>query len=133
MLGETNETICHSEFFKQLHLSRLIKENHGETIRACKFYTSSTADPNEPFNLIATIGSNQANIYDNQHLGNHLDIVSQFNIDSEHDFTCCCWVSVEADALLVLGSTDFKIHILSLARSKEIMVLQGHLGVSKLI
>jgi WD40 repeat protein len=112
--------------FTNLHLTRLIKENHGDGIRQLKFFKSDSFD--KPTNLVATCGSTQANVYDNEHLGGHLDLVSQFNLPGQQ-FTCLCWLELESDVLLVLGSSDCHVHIVSLAYSKEIMLLKGHKGI----
>lgn len=68
-------------FLENLHLSRLIKENHGECLIECCFFKSEIKDIYNPTNLLAVIGGKQANIYDNEHCGTHLDIMSQFNCD----------------------------------------------------
>jgi len=38
----------------------------------------------------------------------------------------CCWVHQPQDAILATAGTDKLIHILSLARSKELVRLGGH-------
>jgi len=38
----------------------------------------------------------------------------------------CCWINQDEDAVLAVAGTTKSIHILSLARSQEIQVLQGH-------
>ncbi|KAJ3311786.1 hypothetical protein HDV04_003798 [Boothiomyces sp. JEL0838] len=113
-------------FLENLHLSRLIKENHGECLIECCFFKSEIKDIYNPTNLLAVIGGKQANIYDNEHCGTHLDIMSQFNCDQ--NLTCCCWIKVEYDIWLAVGDINGSIHILSVAESEELSTFTGHSG-----
>lgn len=62
------------ENFKKFFLKKVIKENHQGNVIRIKFHPSK-----ENQNVVATIGENQLNIYDNDHLGgNNLDIMCNF-------------------------------------------------------
>ncbi|KAJ3272146.1 hypothetical protein HDV01_005911 [Terramyces sp. JEL0728] len=111
---------------ENLQLSRLIKENHGECLVECCFFKSEIKDIYNPTNLMAVIGGKQANIYDNEHCGTHLDIMSQYNCDI--NLSCCCWIKVDCDVWLAVGDINGSIHILSIAESEEIVTFHGHSG-----
>ncbi|KAJ1934728.1 hypothetical protein FBU59_005606, partial [Linderina macrospora] len=87
-------------------------------------------DAGDNSNLLGTVGATQANIYDNENLGDHLDIMSHYQLpeDSAMPFHTCCWVHTPGDALLAMGGEDKLIHIISLGWSREIRVLRGHTG-----
>jgi WD40 repeat protein len=126
-----------SHALKDLQLSKIIRENHGKDVIACKFFRSKKSDDNsdKPVNLLATIGGSQANIYDNMHCDTHLDIVAHFNLEGEkfvcRDLiqTCCCWIECESDLLLAIGSESGAIHIVSVSFSAEIKRLRHEVGI----
>ncbi|KAI8319188.1 WD40 repeat-like protein, partial [Martensiomyces pterosporus] len=84
--------------------------------------------PEDNSNLLGTVGHVQANIYDNENCGDHLDIMSHYQLD--HDaaavFHTCCWVHSSDDALFAIAGEDKLVHIISLAWSREIRALRGH-------
>ncbi|RKP06156.1 WD40-repeat-containing domain protein [Thamnocephalis sphaerospora] len=108
--------------FDHFRLRRLVRENHGTAI------TQLAVHSRHP-NLVATVGANQASVYDNEHCGNHLDIVTNYtapasaaHTDDEPRFTCCAWLRVHPhpmDAWLAIGGHDGVIRLLSIARSAE--------------
>ncbi|KAF9436533.1 hypothetical protein BGZ76_003686 [Entomortierella beljakovae] len=141
--------------FKNLRLRRIIKENHSSEINQMAFCLNQRhnktpfgldhvkvfdprggvkRDPMDNSNVLGTTGGPQANIYDNEHCGDHLDIMSHFLLDpvgeegSEElpEMLTCCWMHQPQDAILATAGTDRVIHILSLARSKELIRLIGH-------
>ncbi|KAI7827957.1 WD40-repeat-containing domain protein [Gamsiella multidivaricata] len=157
--AEASECASQSEqlewIFKNLRLRRIVKENHSSEINQLAFclnqkhnktpfgldhvkvYEKRGAvkrDPMDNSNVLGTTGGPQANIYDNEHCGDHLDIMSHFLLDpigEEGDeelpeMLTCCWIHQPQDAILVTAGTDKIIHVLSLARSKELMRLSGH-------
>ena len=59
-----------------LHLKKIVKENHGHSIKQLKFCETHP-------NLLASVGGTQASIYDNDNAGEHLDITMNFvNMDT---------------------------------------------------
>jgi WD40 repeat protein len=104
--------------WKHLNLKRIVKENHGCAI-------SQLAFPNPRHSILATVSSTQINFYDNEHIGDHLDIISQYN---GHDLRCLAWISLPDDLLLCTASQNV-IHVFSLTRSREIKRLCGHAGL----
>ncbi|KAI8335858.1 WD40-repeat-containing domain protein [Chlamydoabsidia padenii] len=86
-------------------------------------------------NILGTLGGAQINVYDNEHFGNHLDIMSNFNLgdglDEEEDYkekilNSFCWIHRKDDAIIATGGADGDVHVLSIALSNEIAVLKGH-------
>lgn len=86
--------IASRDKFELMRLRRIVKENHGSDINQVIMFPSRRTvskedgdiqeDLNvEATNLVATVGSAQANIYDNEHCGDHLDIMSHFVIDGQ--------------------------------------------------
>lgn len=73
------------------------------------------------------------NVYDNEHCGDHLDIMSNFDLSTQDDqdktrkdLHTFCWLYRENDAWLAAAGADGLIHIVSLANSQEIDILAGH-------
>ncbi|KAG0013865.1 hypothetical protein BGZ80_010793 [Entomortierella chlamydospora] len=88
--------------FKNLRLRRIVKENHSSEINQLAFCLNQRhnrtpfgldqvkvfekrgavkRDPMDNSNILGTTGGPQANIYDNEHCGDHLDIMSHFLLD----------------------------------------------------
>ncbi|KAG0274933.1 hypothetical protein BGZ95_009330 [Linnemannia exigua] len=141
--------------FKNLRLRRIVKENHASEINQMAFCLNQRHNKT-PFgldhvkvfeqrggvkrdswdnsNILGTTGGPQANIYDNEHCGDHLDIMSHFLLDpfgeegAEElpEMLTCCWMHQPQDAILATAGTDKVVHILSLSRSKELVRLTGH-------
>ncbi|GJJ78079.1 polycomb protein EED [Entomortierella parvispora] len=141
--------------FKNQRLCRIVKENHGSEINQMAFCLNQRhnktsfglehvkafekrgavkRDAMDNSNILGTTGGPQANIYDNEHCGDHLDIMSHFLLDPVGEsgaeelpeMLTCCWMHQPQDAILATAGTDKIIHILSLARSKELIRLTGH-------
>ena len=58
---------------KNLHVKTILKESHCSPVQQLVF-NSTDADKE---NLFATVGGNQATIYDDQHFGKYFDVVAQ--------------------------------------------------------
>ncbi|KAG1161365.1 hypothetical protein G6F37_003155 [Rhizopus arrhizus] len=137
--------------FGNMRLRRIVKENHGRDINQLAFFFNnknfnapSGLDLNKTFdkrgavqrnstdtsNILATIGGCELSVYDNEHCGDHLDIMSNFDITEEDDVNrelyTFCWLYRQGDAWLATAGADGLIHILSLANSQEIKILEGH-------
>ncbi|RUS19099.1 WD40-repeat-containing domain protein, partial [Endogone sp. FLAS-F59071] len=139
--------------FANMRLRRILKENHGRDVNQLAFHFniahyhapvginhikrfdkrgSVQRDENDTSNVLATVGGAQANIYDNEHCGDHLDVMSHFNLDTEEslsskkEMNTLCWLHRDDDALLAIAGCDAQIHILSLAHSRELIRLEGH-------
>ncbi|KAI9300683.1 WD40-repeat-containing domain protein [Cunninghamella echinulata] len=144
------------KIFKNLRLRRIVKENHGENITQLAFFFNNKnftgpvgidvhktfdkkgsvqREESDTSNVLATVGGCQVNIYDNEHCGDHLDIMSNFNMaskftedqdKSEKSLQTACWLYKNEDAWIATGGADCKIHIFSLAYSREVIILKGH-------
>ncbi|SAM05553.1 hypothetical protein [Absidia glauca] len=144
------------KIFSNMRLRRILKENHGQDITELAFCfdknttdTYKPVDPEDLFqiheelgvedvdasNVLGTVGGAQINVYDNEHFGHHLDIMSNFNLASEltedQDYeekvlNTFSWMYKKTDTLVATGGADGDIHILSVALSKEIAILKGH-------
>ncbi|KAL1934388.1 hypothetical protein VTP01DRAFT_6570 [Rhizomucor pusillus] len=140
--------------FANMRLRRIIKENHGTDVNQVAFFFNNKnfsapvgLDVNKTFdkrgsvqrdqtdtsNVLATVGGCQMNIYDNEHCGDHLDIMSNFDLSTpddqdktRKDLHTFCWLYRENDAWLAAAGADGLIHIVSLANSQEIDILAGH-------
>jgi hypothetical protein len=88
-----------------LHLKKKIRENHRSKITDLQFNPKS---PNH--NILATIGSNQVTIYNNDNLGylglNHLDLLCNFVNREVEPFQGGVWLFcfiLEFDMFLLVG------------------------------
>ncbi|KAI9208775.1 uncharacterized protein BJ171DRAFT_213253 [Polychytrium aggregatum] len=120
--------------FANFHLRRIVKENHGQPIYRCCYnkYPSMMSgiaflEEIDTSNIYATLSEQQVNFYDNEHCGDHLDIISQFTVKpkpgrspkSPFKLVTCTWVRREFETVLAVGDSDGCIRLLSLAMSKE--------------
>ncbi|KAG2186323.1 hypothetical protein INT43_002761 [Umbelopsis isabellina] len=141
--------------FSNMRLRRIVKENHGSDINQLAFFFNNKnfsapygidqsktfdkrgavqRDQSDTSNVLVTVGGAQINVYDNEHCGDHLDIMSHFNLAIESEegsppnklLHSACWLHRPEDALIAVGGADMKIHILSLANSQELAILSGH-------
>ncbi|KAJ1960935.1 hypothetical protein IWQ62_004042 [Dispira parvispora] len=159
------EPLTQDMVFRNMRLRRILRENHGKSLNQIVFFMNVKhrqhapvglefqktfdkqgaveRDEDDTSNLLATVGDCQASVYDNEHCGDHLDIMCNYRLGSESEgnetttsiensggasleFTTCCWIHREEDAWLAVAGSDAHIHILSLAYSKELGRLGGH-------
>ncbi|KAI8084345.1 WD40-repeat-containing domain protein, partial [Gilbertella persicaria] len=137
-----------------MRLRRIVKENHGYNISQLGFFFNNKhseapgslehhkafdkrgvvqRDSADTSNVLGTVGGCELSVYDNEHCGDHLDIMSNFDITPEdeslvhkHQLETFCWSYRDGDVLLATAGGDGLVHIISLANSEEIMALQGH-------
>ncbi|KAJ2092080.1 hypothetical protein IW138_001446 [Coemansia sp. RSA 986] len=154
-LPSETKPLTPEHIFQNLRLRRIVRENHNGTVAqlALMFYHpedkgknghgmggmatyertfdkrgAAIRDPEDNSNLLCTTGHTQANVYDNENCGDHLDIMSHFQLPSKNAaaFRTCCWIRCPGDALFVVAGEDKLVHIISLAWTREIRVLSGH-------
>ncbi|KAJ1911228.1 hypothetical protein IWQ60_010241 [Tieghemiomyces parasiticus] len=167
---QAQEPTSPDHVFRNLRLRRILRENHGRTISQIAFFLNAKhhhadtpvglnrhktfdrqgaveRDEDDTSNLLATVGDTQVSVYDNEHCGDHLDIMSNFRLappvsvagDDEvgataaaalatEEFLTCCWISQPEDAWLAAAGQTGTIHLLSLAYSRELHRLTGHTG-----
>ncbi|KAI8874896.1 WD40 repeat-like protein [Backusella circina FSU 941] len=152
-------TFSQSHVFENMRLRRIVKENHSSEITQVGFFfntknfdapisfaSNKTFDKrgavqraeSDTSNVLATVGGCQLNVYDNEHCGDHLDIMSNYDLGQldpdndenyyrrSHELVTFCWLYRFGDAYLVTAGGDAEIHVLSLAKSEEEQSLKGH-------
>ncbi|KAJ2766040.1 hypothetical protein IWQ56_003869, partial [Coemansia nantahalensis] len=79
-------------------------------------------------NLLVSAGHTQASVFDNENCGDHLDIMSHFQLPdgAAGALRSCCWIRAPGDALFAVAGEDRLVHVVSLAWTREIRVLRGH-------
>ena len=95
--------------FSHLYLKKIVKENHGDTIRQLKFCETHP-------NLLASVGGTQASIYDNENCGEHLDIMMNFvNMDTPALLAvlASCKRALQGESRLARVSTPSAAHPVS--------------------
>ncbi|KAJ2158449.1 hypothetical protein GGF46_003766 [Coemansia sp. RSA 552] len=155
--GSGEKALTPEHIFENLRLRRIVRENHTSTIAqiALMFYRpgdmglgghgtggmpayertfdkrgSAIRESDDSSNLLVSVGTTQASVYDNENHGDHLDIMSHFQLPdgSEDMLRCCCWLRVPNDALFAVAGEDQLVHLISLAWTREIRILRGHTG-----
>ncbi|KAI9592772.1 WD40-repeat-containing domain protein [Syncephalis fuscata] len=118
---ETETELQKNDRFAAFYLRRLVRENHGGAI------TQLSVHPRH-LNLVATVGASQASVYDNEHCGDHLDVVTNYEApynettNEAASLSCCAWICVHPepqDAWLAVGGRDGVVRLLSITRSAE--------------
>jgi WD40 repeat protein len=122
------------DLLRNLHLRKIVKENHGAAIEAVAFCPDASSR-----NLLATCGGSTVSIYDNNHCGGgHLDLA--LCMVNEHTpysaggaVTQVEWLHSEGlfrlgDALLCFAGESGEIGVVSVASSRVVDVLKGHAG-----
>ncbi|KAG2499903.1 hypothetical protein HYH03_002191 [Edaphochlamys debaryana] len=119
---------------KHLELRTVLKESHCSPVFDLVFNTLSP----EHANLFATVGKDQATVYDDEHMGDHLSTVVHYvnNPDEHHkggDLTCCGWVQAEGvnshelgDAWLAVSGPEGAIQVISVVEAQVTQLLTGH-------
>ncbi|DBB08847.1 hypothetical protein WJX82_004976 [Trebouxia sp. C0006] len=120
---------------KHLKLKTVIKESHCSPVHHLVFnYTDEGMQ-----NLFATVGKEQATIYDDLHMGDFIAVVVNFtNQKTEYadggELHTCTWLSGQhstphphGDALLAVAGADHNISLISCVEARVIALLQGHI------
>ncbi|ORX60183.1 WD40 repeat-like protein [Piromyces finnis] len=138
---ETELEKDHHYCLNRLYLKRIIRENHASPIRQIVFnHKSLPGSEFDASNIVATVAKAGITIYDNEHCGNHFDIMNHFILNGqgylpgpngkppivEGQMNTMCWVRKIDDAIMATAGVDKVIHILSLSYLKEIVNLIGH-------
>jgi WD40 repeat protein len=122
------------ELLRNLHLRKIVKENHGAAIEAVAFCPDASSR-----NLLATCGGSTVSIYDNNHCGGgHLDLAlcmvnERTAFSAGGAVTQVEWLHSEGlfrlgDALLCFAGESGEIGVVSVASSRVVDVLTGHAG-----
>jgi WD40 repeat protein len=111
-----------------MRLRRILKENHYSAIPSIAFNSIGHHK-----GLVGTVAKNQANIYDNQHVGTAFDLMCNFdNIKTEYTdggvLNHCAWVEAQAktNSLLAVAGESKDISVISVQDLRVTYLLQGH-------
>eukprot|EP00002_Diphylleia_rotans_P030746 TRINITY_DN6348_c0_g1_i4.p1 TRINITY_DN6348_c0_g1~~TRINITY_DN6348_c0_g1_i4.p1 ORF type:complete len:299 (+),score=47.63 TRINITY_DN6348_c0_g1_i4:44-940(+) len=109
---------------ENMHLRKVVREAHSQDIRYLAYYCTTTkGDPNT--NLLASVASNQACIYDNENCGDHLDMIYGYMNSGEYkgELFTCCWIRKDEDPCLVIAGADPVVQVIGLRDSRVLEVL----------
>ncbi|KAI7839041.1 hypothetical protein COHA_007183 [Chlorella ohadii] len=119
---------------QNLRLKTVVKESHATPVQALAF---NHCDP-QMGNLFATVGKDQATVYDDEHMGDHVALVVHFtNAPSEHapggQLGAAAWLGAQGwsqhphgDACLAVAGEDPNISVISVAEARVTKLLRGH-------
>ena len=119
---------------QHLKLKTVVKESHATTVHALCFNHTSP----ECANIFATVGADQATVYDDSHMGDYIGVVVHFsNQKTEHteggELQTACWMSSKGwtphphgDACLAVSGADSTISIISVVEAAVVKLLRGH-------
>eukprot|EP00873_Tetraselmis_striata_P035696 jgi/Tetstr1/455960/TSEL_042741.t1 len=120
---------------KHLRVKTVVKESHASPISCLAL---NTVDGPANSRLFATVGKDQATVYDGEHVGQNVGVVVHFqNVETEFssggELGVCAWVSSKGvtahkhgDAILAVAGKDPNISIISVAEGSVIRLLQEH-------
>ncbi|KAL3149455.1 hypothetical protein ABBQ32_002243 [Trebouxia sp. C0010 RCD-2024] len=119
---------------KHLKLKTVIKESHASPVHHLIFnYTKKSMQ-----NLFATVGKDQATVYDDLHMGDFIAVVVNFtNQKTEQtmggDLHACTWMNASqvtrhphGDALLAVAGADHSISLISIVEARVVSLFKGH-------
>ncbi|KAI8908155.1 WD40-repeat-containing domain protein [Powellomyces hirtus] len=130
--------ISKEDAFRTFRLRRIVRENHGGSINSCSFFNvRKDRNAGDASNIMATVGAAQVNFYDNEHCGDHLDIMSHFVVGGSgypkgeterptEELKTAAWMTSEDDLVLAVAGSAGNIHLLSLTQSKELSCWEAH-------
>ena len=111
-----------------MKLRRILKENHTSPIYGIAFNKIGHHK-----NLVGTVGKNQANIYDNLHVGENFDLMCNYvNIKTDYtdggNLNVCTWLDSKSttDSLLAVAGDSQDINVISVQDSRVKYLLKGH-------
>lgn len=119
---------------QHLKLKTVVKESHATTVHALSFNHSSP----DCGNLFATVGADQATVYDDSHMADYIGVVVHFvNQKTDHaeggELHTACWINSQGwsahphgDACLAVAGADPAISIISVVEAAVIKLLRGH-------
>mmetsp|Transcript_14508 Transcript_14508/g.34437 ORF Transcript_14508/g.34437 Transcript_14508/m.34437 type:complete len:419 (+) Transcript_14508:379-1635(+) len=120
---------------QNLKLKTVVKESHNSPVNCLSFnHVNELADAR----LFATVGKDQATIYDNMHMGDYIGVVVHFhNVATEFarggELGVCAWVNADGwrphphgDLILAVAGDDHNISIISVVESCVISLLEEH-------
>ncbi|KAL4431235.1 hypothetical protein ABPG75_006491 [Micractinium tetrahymenae] len=119
---------------RNLKLKTVVKESHASPVHTLVLNHTSL----ELGNLFATVGADQATVYDGEHMGDHVAVVAHFtNAASDHapggGLQAAAWLSAAGwseapagDACLAVAGADPNISVISVVEARVVRLLRGH-------
>lgn len=119
---------------QHLKLKTVVKESHGTPVHNLTFNHVSE----DCGNLFATVGADQATIYDDSHMGDYVSVVVHLtNEKSEHadggELQTSTWINCKSwtehphgDSCLAVSGIDTAISVISVVEARVIKLLKGH-------
>lgn len=119
---------------QHLKLKAVVKESHGAPVESVLYNHTHT----DCSNLFITVGANQATVYDDEHMGDHIGVVTHFtNVPTDHspggNLTTATWLNADTwtqhpygDACVAVSGEDGMISIISVVEARVIKLLKGH-------
>lgn len=114
----------------QLVLRKIVKLNHGPTALRLRF--NKSAFPSIDLrNTVAVIAEDQLSVFDNEHIGDHLDLFCHFkNEKTKHvaggELRALAWLRTDGDSAVAIGAEDGTIQVVSIAHTRVVRVLRCH-------
>ncbi|CAK0786987.1 hypothetical protein CVIRNUC_010203 [Coccomyxa viridis] len=121
---------------QHLKLKTVIKESHCRPVRQLLFNAVDASCSN----LFATVGGDQATVYDDMHMGDYIAVVLNFvNARTSHaagqGLQALAWLSAEelsghpnGDAFLAVAGSAGEIGVISLVEARVVSLITGHPG-----
>ncbi|KAK9837156.1 hypothetical protein WJX81_006855 [Elliptochloris bilobata] len=119
---------------KHLKLKTVLKESHCQPVQALAFNTLDA----QCGNLFATVGADQAAVYDDQHMGDFIGVVVHFvnqptPLTKGGELRACAWLRTEGwtqhpqgDACMAIAGAAGDISVISVVEARVITLLRGH-------
>ncbi|CAL8464853.1 g4388 [Coccomyxa elongata] len=119
---------------QHLKLKTVVKESHCSPAHDLNF----NLEDRQCSNLFATVGGNQATVYDDMHMGDYIAVVLNYvNTQTDHtkggDLISCAWLNAggcsdhpHGDAYLAVAGSCGDICIISIVEAKVVFLLKGH-------
>ena len=124
-----------------LQLRRIIREPHSEDVRILERNAIQTGAEN----VVVSAAADQLHVYDDAHLGRHLDMFMAYRAWDYDVFTACCFVlpvlsererrwleqvvevvhrsAAVPDVWIAVGGKRGRVRLLSVARAREMLVV----------
>jgi WD40 repeat protein len=116
----------------KLTLRRIVKMNHETMPVRLSFNTAFTADLDHR-NCVAVLGGDQVALFDNEHIGDHLDIYVHYkNEKTEYvqggGLAAVAWLRGFGDAYVAVAGAEGIVQVMSVGHTRVVKILRGHAG-----
>lgn len=116
----------------KLALRRIVKMNHETMPVRLSFNTTNTVDLDHR-NCVAVLGGDQVALFDNEHIGDHLDIYVHYKNDKTEyveggPLASMAWLRGFGDAYVAVAGAEGIIQVMSVGHTRVVKILRGHAG-----